>query len=215
MFNFGSTLLGQIVQHPILLFTVFFPLLYSIIAHEIAHGAVALLFGDQTAKRNQRLTLNPIPHIDPIGMFLLLIANFGWAKPVPVDYRSFSHSRLAIIAVSLAGCFVNILIASVAYALLQFPSIASVPLLFDSLRQIAFINIILGAFNLIPIPPLDGSKVLMAFLPLETQIALSRIEPYGFFILIALLVTGILDPVIRFMQIMILGLIQLIFHLFG
>ena len=182
-------------------------LLYSVIMHEVAHGWVAYLFGDDTAMRSGRLSLNPISHLDPIGTIMLLIVGFGWAKPVPVDYSRLRNFRLGLISVSLAGCLVNILIAIAALFLLRLSTIGSNPLAVSLLSLVARINIILGALNLIPIPPLDGSKILMGFLPRSGQIALARLDRYGLFLLIILLYTGLLNPVIMFMQKMILGMI--------
>ena len=190
-------------------------LLYSVIAHEVAHGWVANLFGDDTAKHYGRLTLNPASHIDPMGLLMLFIVGFGWAKPVPVNYYKLGNSRLALMSVSLAGCAANILIAIIALFLLQFEEVGASPAFSTPLTILVRINIILGAFNLIPIPPLDGSKIVMSLLPQEAQQNLARLEPYGFFILILLLFTGVLDPVIRFMQNVIYGFISLLFSFFG
>jgi len=186
------------------------PLLYSVIAHEVAHGWIAYLFGDDTARRSGRLSLNPIQHLDPMGTIALFLVGFGWAKPVPVNYSRLKNSRLAIISVSLAGCFVNILLATFALMLLTIKSINSNHLFATILFVVARINIILGSLNLIPIPPLDGSRVLMAFLPLTVQRKLSQVEPYGFIILVVLLFTGLLNPVINFMQNIILFFIRLL-----
>jgi Zn-dependent protease len=193
-------LIRLLFSDPLLFTAVAVLLLYSIIAHEVAHGFVALLFGDTTAKRYGRLTFNPLPHIDPIGALMLFFVGFGWAKPVPVNYDALGNSRLALIAVSLAGCITNILIAFVAIALLQLQSVAANPAVVDLLSIVARINVILGAFNLIPIPPLDGSKVLMGFLPIRMQQTLAEFEQYGFYILIFLLFTGVLNPVIAVLQ---------------
>jgi Zn-dependent protease len=188
-------------------------LLYSVIAHEVAHGWVAYLFGDDTAMRYGRLTLNPVSHIDLIGALMLFIVGFGWAKPVPVNYYNLKNSRFAIMSVALAGCTANILIAVGALFLLQFETISASTFYYSMLNIVARINIILGAFNLIPIPPLDGSKVLMSFLPQDAQQQLAKLEPYGFFILAILLFTGRLNPVIGFMQNLIYGFISLLFKL--
>jgi len=185
-------------------------LLYSVIAHEMAHGWVASLFGDNTAKYSGRLSLNPKSHLDPMGTIALFLVGFGWAKPVPVNYRNLSHSRKAIIAVSLAGCATNILIATIAYFLLHFNAFRESHLLAPALLIVAKINIMLGSFNLIPIPPLDGSRVLAEFLPDDAKYNLSRFEPYGFFIIILLLWMGFLSPVIAFVQNLILGLIGIL-----
>lgn len=207
-------LLSLLFNDPRLFILLAVVLLYSVIAHEVAHGWVALLFGDDTAKRYGRLTLNPVSHLDPVGALMLFIAGFGWAKPVPVDYYRLKNSRLGFVCVSLAGCVTNICIAILALFLLQFDAIGSHQVLSVMLPVVVRINIILGAFNLIPIPPLDGSKILMAFLPSQAQEVFARIEPYGFFILIFLLITGILDPVIIFMQRIIYMFIIILFSFF-
>ena len=206
-------LIELLFRNPVSFFVLAFLLLYSIIAHEIAHGWVAHLFGDDTALRYGRLTLNPVPHIDPIGALLLLFVGFGWAKPVPVNYYAF-RSRSGLLCVALAGCVTNILIAAVAMFLMQFKTIGSNPNLSLILSTLITINIMLGSLNLIPIPPLDGSKVLMSFLPFRAQEKLAMIEPYGFFILILLIITGVLRPVIFFMQYLIYALISLPFVFF-
>jgi Zn-dependent protease len=207
-------LISLLFSHPGLFLVLAVLLLYSVIAHEVAHGWVANLFGDDTAKHYGRLTLNPASHIDPVGLLMLFIVGFGWAKPVPVNYYKLGNSRLALMSVSLAGCAANILIAIIAIFLLQFREVSASPAFYTPLLILAKINIILGAFNLIPIPPLDGSKILMSVLPQEAQQQLARLEPYGFFILAILLFTGILNPVIRFMQDLIYGFIRLVFRLF-
>jgi Zn-dependent protease len=195
---------------PILFFIVAIALLYSIIAHEVAHGWVAHLFGDDTAERYGRLTFNPIPHIDVIGALMLFFVGFGWAKPVPVNYNALRNSRFGLVSVSLAGCFANVLIAFLALLALQFPIVNSSSATVTVLTIVARINILLGAFNLIPIPPLDGSKVLMSFLPPGAQDGLARIEPYGFYILVFFIFTGMLNPVIGFVQNILYGLISMI-----
>ncbi len=208
-------LIQLLFSDPIVFFILVPLLLYSVIIHEIAHGWVASLFGDNTAKHYGRLSFDPRLHIDPIGALALLFVGFGWAKPVPVDYRNLSNSRWAIIAVSLAGVGANILIATLAIFLLQLHAINTNPFLYVALSITAEINIILGSFNLIPIPPLDGSRVLMEFLPYDAKYKLARLEPYGFFIIIALLVFGILDPVITFIRTIILGSIGLLLGIAG
>ena len=204
-------LISLLFKDPFMFLLIAIPLLYSIIAHEVAHGWVAHLFGDDTAKRYGRLTLNPASHLDPIGTAMLFFAGFGWAKPVPVNYAALKDSRIALIAVSLAGCLTNILLAIVALLVMRFMTVNVNPQIAEALIIVAKINIMLGAFNLIPIPPLDGSKIVMAFLPQDMQESLARVEPYGFFILIILIVTGLLNPLINFMQNAIMGLIGLLF----
>lgn len=207
-------LIQLLFSNPLVFFILAFLLLYSIIVHEIAHGWVAHLFGDDTAIRYGRLTLNPLSHIDPIGIIMLFIAGFGWAKPVPVDYYRLNNTRLGLFSVALAGCAANILIAIAALILLHFEAVNANPFLSEILPIVVRINIILGSFNLIPLPPLDGSKILMSFLPRKAQENMAAIEPYGFFILIFLLFTGLLNPVIIFMQNLIYGLITVLFSIF-
>ncbi len=198
-------------KHPESFIILAFVLLYSVIFHEVAHGWVARLFGDDTAWRYGRLTLNPASHLDPIGTLMLFFVGFGWAKPVPVDYYRLKNTRLGLFSVALAGCAANILISIIALFLLQFENISVNPVFSLILPIIVRINIILGSFNLIPIPPLDGSKIVMSFLPKEAQENLARLEPYGFFILAFLLFSGLLNPLITFMQNLIYSLIIILF----
>jgi Zn-dependent protease len=204
--------ISLLFSEPLLFVMLAASLLYSVIAHEVAHGWVAYLFGDDTAKRSGRLTMNPIPHLDPVGALMLFFVGFGWAKPVPVDYGRFKKTRFGLISVALAGCATNIFIATVCLFLLQWESIRTNPVFYSLLPPLARINIILGAFNLIPIPPLDGSKILMGFLPEENRRSFARFEAYGFFLLILLLFTGLLEPVIVFMQNLIYGFIVMLFQ---
>lgn len=189
-------LLSLFMQSPVTFLMLMVPLLYSVIFHEIAHGLVASWFGDNTARYSGRLTLNPVAHVDPIGALMLLLVGFGWAKPVPVNYSNLKPARLGVICVALAGCTMNIFIAMAALLLMQFEAFSTSSVFSTILLIVAKINIILAAFNLIPIPPLDGSRVLVEFLPKQMQAALARVEPYGFFIILILLFTGILYPVI-------------------
>jgi Zn-dependent protease len=204
-------LLNLLIQDPLTFVLLAIPLLYSIIIHELAHGWVAFRMGDPTAKMMGRLTLNPLKHLDPIGTAMLFIFGFGWAKPVPVNLGLVRNTRMGMIWVSAAGIIANLLLAFLAVLLLRLlsqPSSGSVGLLLYYLAQI---NIMLASFNLIPIPPLDGSKILMGFLPERAGYLLARLEPYGFFIIIGLLYLGALDPVIHFFRWIILSLIGLLF----
>ena len=185
-------------------------LLYSVIFHELAHGWVAYRMGDGTAKWLGRLTLNPIKHLDIIGTLMLLVFGFGWAKPVPINLENIppEKRRKGLIFVSAAGITANIIFAFIALLLLRLISPEHSGMVEQILYLLARINIILAAFNLIPIPPLDGSKILMAFAPESVTRVLDQIEPFGFFIIIGLLYLGVLDPLINLFQYIILALIS-------
>ena len=203
-------LLNLLLKDPLTFVLLAIPLLYSIIIHELAHGWVAYRMGDPTAKYAGRLTLNPIKHLDPIGTAMLFIFGFGWAKPVPVNFNHFHNTRLGLILVSSAGIIANMIFAFLAVLLLRLLAPSSSGSIGQLLYYLAQINIMLASFNLIPIPPLDGSKILMGFLPERLQYTLSRLEPFGFFIIIGLLYLGALDPVIHFFRWIILALIGLL-----
>lgn len=203
-------LLNLLLKDPFGFILIAIPLLYSIIFHELAHGWVAYLMGDPTAKSLGRLSLNPLKHLDPMGTIMLFIFGFGWAKPVPVNFNLLRDRHKGMILVSAAGIITNMLLAFIALFLSRFLSLAPSSMPAVLLYYFAQINIILAAFNLIPLPPLDGSKILMGFAPPSVQDFLFRLERYGFFIIIALLYLGLLDPVIHFFQWMILSLIKLL-----
>ncbi|MGB5219306.1 MAG: site-2 protease family protein [Smithella sp.] len=185
-------------------------LLYSVIFHELAHGWVALKMGDPTAKWLGRLTLNPAKHIDPFGSIMLLLIGFGWAKPVPVNLENIplAERRKGLIFVSAAGITANIICAFCALLLYRLMAPSPSGIMAEVLFLLAKINLILAAFNLIPIPPLDGSKILMGFAPESLTRTFNQIEPYGFFIVLGLLLIGALNPVINFFQYLILALIS-------
>ncbi len=188
----------------------------AIILHEVAHGYVALRLGDPTAKAAGRLTLNPIKHIDPAGLMVFVMTSlltnfvFGWAKPVPVNTRYFKNPRQGMMLTSLAGPMTNFALA-VAFAVLFGISYAFVSgqetggmveylgVPFVTICQAGIlVNLVLGTLNLIPIPPLDGSKVLQYFMPQEMAIKYLNFERYGFIILIMLIMFGVIGSIIRF-----------------
>ena len=185
------------------------PLLFAITVHEAAHGWMARRLGDRTAEMLGRLTLNPIKHIDPIGTVLvpaiLLLAGgfiFGWAKPVPVDPRNLAHPRRDMAAVAAAGPMANLvmaliwaLIAKLGLVLTPTMPWVGVPLLLMGKTGI-FLNSILMVLNLLPLPPLDGGRVLVGLLPDRLADKVASIEPYGMFILVGLMITGFLGQVI-------------------
>jgi Zn-dependent protease len=209
--------------HHITEFTVieFAVLIASIILHEVSHGVVALWFGDDTAKRAHRLTLNPIPHIDPLGTIILPVlltlsggAAFGWAKPVPVNLSRLRHPRNESVLVGLAGPAVNIILAVIAGAALgalltpvdkdllvngYLPNAFWIQVLFS----LGTVNVVLAVFNLIPIPPLDGASVIERFIPTAWLGGYLRIRPYTLFLPLIVVVlfpqalNALFDPAIR------------------
>jgi Zn-dependent protease len=177
------------------------PVLFSITVHEVCHGYAAYLFGDPTAKRMGRLTLNPIKHIDPIGMLVLFITRMvGWAKPVPVDPRYFKNPRRDMVWVSLAGPASNIVLAVITALVYRVTGGFLEGTFFSPLIPMAqimvMINVGLAIFNLIPIHPLDGSHIMEGLLPLNLAYRYSLLQPYGFIILLVLIFTRVVDVVI-------------------
>ena len=183
-------------------------LLFSIIVHEVAHGFVAYKRGDSTAKLLGRLTLNPIPHIDILGSiilpaFLMLVGApvFGWAKPVPINMYNLKNPKQDMIFVSLAGVTANFLLAVIAGTIMFlirafFADVSVMASIYFILQYVIVINIVLMLFNLIPIPPLDGSRVVFFLLPRDLAQKYARIERYGFLIILVLLATNILWKII-------------------
>ncbi|HQP52343.1 MAG TPA: site-2 protease family protein [Syntrophorhabdaceae bacterium] len=203
-------LIGLLFKDPMAFVLVSVPLLYSIIIHELAHGWVAFKMGDPTAKWLGRLSLNPLKHLDPIGTIMLFVFGFGWAKPVPVNFNNLRDERKGLIFVSAAGITANIILAFCSFLLLRFFVPSPFGVMSTVLFYFAQINIVLASFNLIPIPPLDGSKILMGFLSRRAQYSFERIEPYGMFIIIGLLYIGALNPLIVFFRQGILSIIGIL-----
>lgn len=165
--------------------------------HEFSHGYAAWKLGDPTAKQRGRLTLNPFRHFDPVGVILLVLFGFGWAKPVPVDARYFKNPRRDMAITSLAGPVSNFLLAFLMLICLSavmriFPYSVFVQFLIDLLLNIALLSIGLGVFNLLPIPPLDGSKILFSFLPDRIYYTILRYERFGMLLIIALIYLGLI-----------------------
>ena len=175
------------------------PLVIAITFHEAAHGFVAHHFGDNTAWEQGRVSFNPLKHIDPFGTLLLpailLFSHspflFGYAKPVPVNFRALRHPRMDMVWVALAGPATNIalaLIAAAAFHLLPFAPDNSAQWIADNLKNALVINVVLAVFNMLPIPPLDGGRVAVGLLPNFLAVPLSRLEPFGMLILIGFLI---------------------------
>lgn len=171
-------------------------LLLCLSLHEAAHGYTAYRLGDPTAKNAGRLTLDPLKHLDPVGTICLLFFHVGWAKPVPVNTRYFKNPRRDTALVSLAGPVSNFLLAAVLLFVRQFlifSSVMPVYVLGLMVHYAAIMSIGLGVFNLIPVPPLDGSKILFSFLPWQQAAKYAKYEQYIQFGLLVLLFVGVLD----------------------
>ena len=186
-----------------------FSFIIAIVLHEYAHGYSAYLLGDPTAKYHGRLTLNPLAHIDPIGLITMFIFRFGWAKGVPVNSNNFKNKRLGKLIVSSAGILTNYLIAFLSLNILYLQ-------LFNNfyinlfLYNLGVVNVMLGTFNLLPIPPLDGSKILLSFLPEYIEIQVYKHGRIFNILLVLLIVSGyinkILPPLInRIVEVLIVG----------
>ncbi len=199
------------------------PTLFAIILHEVSHGWVADRLGDSTARYSGRITLNPAAHIDLFGTIILPLVFlltpgrfiFGYAKPVPINPYNLRNPRRDIIWISLAGILTNLALAALSAMLFRIMALSVsgswglivTPLLM-MLRVSVMINIILAVFNAIPIPPLDGSRVLAHLLPPEQSAIFTKLEPYGFIIILFLFFTGMINfirPIIQFFMVLFLG----------
>jgi Zn-dependent protease len=191
------------------------PILFALTIHEFAHGYVALSLGDPTAKAEGRLTLNPLKHLDPIGTIAFFLINFGWARPVPVNPYYFKNPRKDMLWVALAGPATNLAVAVISALLTKlvmilasfFPASMIMAVLYPIQKMLfasVWINLVLCFFNFLPIPPLDGSRILAGLLPAHLARSFESIERYGFLILILLMFTGIISalilPIIDFAQ---------------
>jgi Zn-dependent protease len=216
----GEINLAELVSQLIIFMVV---LLLAISAHEAAHAWMSHKYGDDTAFMLGRVTLNPVAHTDPIGTLLIPIVSFifgaiggalgaipliGWGKPTPVNPRKWTNFKTANVMVSIAGILANLFIAVVSFlifkTLIEFGVFASETFrdgigkpIITLFMNLIFLNVSLAIFNLLPFPPLDGSKVLATFLPESAQPALAFLEQYGFLILMALLYMGVISVVMR------------------
>ena len=204
------------VQQLLLLIPAF---LIAVTVHEVAHGLVADRLGDPTARRLGRLTLNPFPHIDPLGAVAFLVAGFGWAKPVPVNAYNLTSPRRDMACIAVAGPLSNFAFAFLGLVgLVLVRRTVETPFLGDPLEGILFgvfrFNLALAVFNLIPLPPLDGGHFLPYLFPRGSWALMHRLEQYGPFLLILLVMTGatryILVPVLNVVSAFYLSLVQLV-----
>jgi Zn-dependent protease len=178
------------------------PFLFALTFHELAHGYVAWNLGDPTAKNAGRLTMNPLKHLDPLGVIAFIIMKIGWAKPVPVDPRYFKDPQKGMLLVALAGPAANVVTAIASAVLVKLliampviPIFILKPMV-GMLVASVWINIMLAVFNCLPIPPLDGSKVLMGLLPPDAARIYAKLEPFGFILLLVLFYAGLISKVI-------------------
>lgn len=195
MFDLAGTIQDLAVRIPVFLL--------ALTIHEFAHGWLAHRLGDPTARLQGRLTLNPLAHLDPIGTLAIVLIGFGWARPVPVDSRYLKRPRRDMMLIAAAGPVSNLILATAsAFFYRMIPWAAGglewawiiIPIR-TMLRTAVWVNVLLAVFNLLPIPPLDGSRVVSGLLPLRHAIRYSRLEPYGFVIIFLMFFTGIMDPV--------------------
>lgn len=213
MFNFFSPdyLFNLLLSLPGILIAISF--------HEMAHGFAADSMGDPTPKNAGRLTINPLRHIDPLGLLSMLLFRFGWAKPVPINPIYFKNRKKGIIIVSLSGVLTNLLLGFIGMA----ATIAVIPFgnqtLIMILQYIYIYNILFAVFNIIPIPPLDGSQVLMMFLSPKAQEKYFSFQRYGMILIFVLAWTGILgmiiNPVVTGIENLFLSILLPVFRLFG
>ncbi|MEA2114193.1 MAG: site-2 protease family protein [Thermodesulfobacteriota bacterium] len=191
------------------------PFLFALTFHELAHGYVAWSLGDPTAKNAGRLTMNPLKHIDPLGVIAFIIMKIGWAKPVPVNPSYFKDPQKGMLLVALAGPAANVVTAIVSAILVKLlimlpfiPMYLLKPMV-GMLVASVWINIMLAVFNCLPIPPLDGSRVLMGILPPDAARSYAKLEPYGFILLLILFYAGLIGkvimPIISFANTLLLG----------
>lgn len=213
-------LLSTLVQNPALFVVMAVALVLSVTIHEFSHAYVANKLGDSTAKDLGRMTLNPLAHLDPVGTIALLLIGFGWGKPVPFDYYRLKNPRKDAALISLAGPASNFFVAMILVVILKVagqisysnpPEILSLVITIMStlLYPIILYNLVLGVFNLIPVEPLDGFKIVNGILPPRLSIQWIQLAPYGLYILILLMITGATSTIIYPVVSLCMSLLQL------
>ena len=207
MNSFGDVMRNLDWSVPMEILMSIIPALVCITLHELSHGFVAYKLGDNTAKNMGRLTLNPIKHIDIFGLIMMVAFKFGWAKPVPVDMRNFKHPKRDMAVTALAGPVSNVLICCIVlfiYGLIFLPCKLSGSSFLDSLLDMvyitAYLSIALAIFNIIPIPPLDGSRILFAILPNKFYFGIMKYERYIMIAMFLLLLTGALTTPLSYLS---------------
>lgn len=174
-------------------------LMFVIIPHEIAHGYASYMLGDSTAKDDGRLSLNPLNHIDPLGILAMVIFRFGWAKAVPINMSKIKGNKnVGMFIISIAGVVTNFVFAflfAIIYAYLMVKN-SGYELLNRFVMMVLWYNVMLGVFNLVPLPPLDGSKILLSFMPDDTKYLVYKYERYFYFALFILVMTGVVSKII-------------------
>lgn len=185
-------------------------LFIAIVFHELAHGYAAYILGDNTAKDAGRLTLNPIRHIDPVGLLTMIVFRFGWAKPVPINPARFKNRKRDTFIVSIAGITTNLILAIISALILVHIPIRN-DIVFQMVLTTMWYNIMLGVFNLLPFPPLDGSKLVASLLPAKYEFLFYKYERYFYFVLIILIMTDttqkLMGPMIEFIINLIIKLV--------
>lgn len=215
MENFSAGFLAfELEQMPFVIIS----LLVAFTVHEFAHAYTAYKFGDDTAKDQGRLTLNPVHHLDPIGTIFILIVGFGWARPVPVNRRNFRNPKLAGVLVSLAGPLSNFLIAFIAYGIFVFAMNDAPIFVIDLLLMMMQLNVVLFVFNLLPFPPLDGYRIIEDLVPPYMRVKMTQYEQYGVLIFLILVLTPLdrftIQPIFSVAIPAVIGGFQSIFSLF-
>lgn len=194
------------------------PVIFAITFHELAHGYVANIFGDGSAKMMGRITLNPLKHIDPVGTILVPLILylttgfvFGWARPVPVNFNALNNPKRDMIFVALAGPFANLIMAFIWLFFMFFIETYNLQPLSNMAVIGMQINLILMIFNLLPIPPLDGARIISGLLPNNLSYYYNRLEEYGLYVILGLLLLGVFDniilPIVNVIFVAMLGLI--------